>query len=67
MLLLMHSGKVFAFQSEAFLKLCKHEDADSTLSSAPVFNPDASTKFFGAASNAYFSLIRAQVDMAAGR
>ncbi|KAJ8647133.1 hypothetical protein MRB53_000156 [Persea americana] len=66
-LLLIHSGKVFASEAEALLKLCKHEEADSTLSRAPVFNTDASTKFFGAASNAYFFLIRAQVDMGAGR
>lgn len=66
-LLLIHSGKVFASEAEALLKLCKHEEADSTLSRAPVFNTHASTKFFGAASNAYFFLIRAQVDMGAGR
>lgn len=58
---------MFALQAEALLKLHRHQEADTTLSGAPAFDADASTKFFGAARHAYQLLIRAQVDVAAGR
>ncbi|XP_068638382.1 TPR repeat-containing thioredoxin TTL1-like [Aristolochia californica] len=59
--------QVYASQAEALLKLHRHEDADAMLSSAPAFDPDEATKFFGATANAYLLMTRAQVDMAAGR
>ncbi|KAG9451571.1 hypothetical protein H6P81_011536 [Aristolochia fimbriata] len=59
--------QVFAFQAEALLKLHRHQDADATLSSTPTLDPEAATKFFGAAASAYLSMTSAQVDMAAGR
>ncbi|XP_072966842.1 inactive TPR repeat-containing thioredoxin TTL3-like [Typha angustifolia] len=61
------SPQVLAFQEEALLALQKHEEADTALHDAPKFDFDAATKFFGAASNAYFLAVHAQVDMAAGR
>ncbi|XP_038975666.1 inactive TPR repeat-containing thioredoxin TTL3-like [Phoenix dactylifera] len=59
--------QVFALQEEALLKLLRHDDADSVLNGAPKFDIEASTKFYGAARNAYILIIRAQVDMALGR
>jgi len=58
-----------ALQAEALLRLQRHDDADSLLSSAaaPRFGVDESTKFFGTFGHAYFLIVRAQVDMAAGR
>ncbi|XP_077213864.1 TPR repeat-containing thioredoxin TTL1-like [Tasmannia lanceolata] len=61
------ASQVFASQAEAMLKLHRHQEADKTLSCAPSFDIDSSTKFFGAVCSAYVFLIRAQVDMAAGR
>lgn len=56
-------------QAEALLRLQRHDEADSLLSSAgaPRFGVDESTKFFGTFGHAYFLIVRAQVDMAAGR
>lgn len=54
-------------QAEALLNLHRHEEADAVLASSPQYDIDASTKFFGAASNAYVLGVRAQVDIAAGR
>ncbi|WOL06417.1 inactive TPR repeat-containing thioredoxin TTL3 [Canna indica] len=59
--------QVFALRAEALLKLHRHDEADSTLSGAPQFSIDESTKFFGATPNAYFLVVQAQVDMASGR
>lgn len=59
--------RVFASQAEACLKLHRHQEAVINLSRAPVFDAEALTGFFGAAANAYFLIVRAQVDMAAGR
>lgn len=56
-----------AFQAEALLKLQRHDDADSVFTGAPRFGVDESTKFFGTTGHAYVLMIRAQVDMAAGR
>lgn len=54
-------------QAEALLKLQRHDEADSILSSGPKFDDDEFTKFFGAKGSSHFLMIRAQVDMAAGR
>ncbi|KAF6149102.1 hypothetical protein GIB67_038885 [Kingdonia uniflora] len=59
--------QIFTLQAEAFLKLHRHQDADTTLLNGPNFNFDDCTKFFGPVGNANLLLIRAQVDMAAGR
>lgn len=61
------SPQLFAYQEEALLALRRQEEAEATLRNAPKFDVDASTKFFGGPSNAYFLAVRAQVDMAAGR
>ncbi|KAK9272988.1 hypothetical protein L1049_003369 [Liquidambar formosana] len=59
--------QMFALQAEAFLKLRRHQDADAALTKGPNFEVDACTKFFGPLGNANLLLVRAQVDMAAGR
>ncbi|XP_022942063.1 inactive TPR repeat-containing thioredoxin TTL3-like [Cucurbita moschata] len=59
--------QIFALQAEAFLKLHKHQDADEAISRGPSFEVDACTKFLGPAGNANLLLIRAQVDLVAGR
>lgn len=59
--------QIFALQAEAFLKLHKHQDADEAISRGPSFEVDACTKFLGPVGNANLLLIRAQVDLAAGR
>ncbi|KAK9678625.1 hypothetical protein RND81_11G223900 [Saponaria officinalis] len=59
--------KIIASQAEAYLKLLRHQDADVTITNGPNFDVDQCTKFFGPAGNATLLVIRAQVDMAAGR
>lgn len=54
-------------QAEALVKLSRHDEADAVLGGAPRFGVDESTKFFGTVAHAYVLMIRAQVDMAAGR
>ncbi|GAB2283418.1 hypothetical protein Dimus_017933 [Dionaea muscipula] len=58
---------MFALQAEALLKLHRHEDADITLSKSPQFDIDQCIKFFGPAGSTALLVIRAQVDVAAGR
>lgn len=58
---------IFALQAEAYLKLHRPQDAVTTLTNGPNFDGDQCTKFFGPAGNAMLLVIRAQVDMAAGR
>ncbi|KAL5982163.1 hypothetical protein ACLOJK_016232 [Asimina triloba] len=58
---------VLSMQAEALLKLHRHQEAVAALSRAPAADAEASTRFFGAVSCAYHTLVRAQVDMAAGR
>ncbi|GMH24208.1 hypothetical protein Nepgr_026051 [Nepenthes gracilis] len=58
---------MFALQAEALLKLHRHDDADMAWSNGPNFEVDQCTKFFGPAGNAVFLILRAQVDVAAGR
>nr|DAD40316.1 TPA_asm: hypothetical protein HUJ06_014639 [Nelumbo nucifera] len=59
--------QVLASKAEALLKLHRHEDADTTLTNGLASDMDAYTKFYGPDDSAYLLLIRAQVDMAAGR
>lgn len=49
------------------MKLRRHQDADETLLKGPNFEADACTRFLGPIGSAYLLVIRAQVDMAAGR
>ncbi|KAK9670457.1 hypothetical protein RND81_13G203300 [Saponaria officinalis] len=58
---------ISALQAEAYLKLHRHQDADITLTNGPNFDVDQCTKFFGPTGNATLLVIKAQVDMAAGR
>ncbi|CAM8902145.1 unnamed protein product [Rhodiola kirilowii] len=58
---------IYALQAEAFLKLRRHQDADETMAKGPKFDVDACTKFLGPLGNASLLMIRAQVDLAAGR
>ncbi|CAO2040645.1 unnamed protein product [Urochloa humidicola] len=61
--------QVLALQAEALLRLQHHDEADALLSAAGAlaFGVDESTKFFGNFGHAYVLIVRAQVDMAAGR
>lgn len=63
----MEFGKIFALQAEALLKLRRPQDADEALKKGPNFDIDECTKFFGPIGSASLLVIRAQVDMAAGR
>lgn len=59
--------QIFALKAEALLKLQRLQEADDTLKSGPKFDDDDCTKFFGPIGFATILVIRAQVDMAAGR
>ncbi|KAL5714743.1 hypothetical protein ACHQM5_016661 [Ranunculus cassubicifolius] len=59
--------QIYALKSEALLKLHRHQEADATMSKGPNFNIDDCNKFFGPIANSNLLLMRAQVDMAAGR
>lgn len=58
---------IFSLQVEALLKLRRHQDADNIMSKCPNFDVDECTKFFGPIGNANLLVIRARVDIAAGR
>ncbi|KAF5737980.1 putative Tetratricopeptide repeat protein [Tripterygium wilfordii] len=59
--------QIYALQAEALLKLHRHQEADDALTKGPKFEVDACTKFFGPISNANLLVVRAQVELAAGR
>ncbi|TYJ14109.1 hypothetical protein E1A91_A10G095100v1 [Gossypium mustelinum] len=59
--------QIFSLKAEALLKLHRHQDADKTLLGGPIFNYDDLNKYFGPIGNANLLVVRAQVDMAAGR
>lgn len=59
--------KIYALKAEALLKLHRHQEADEVLLKGPNFNVDDSTKYFGPIANANVLVVRAQVDIAAGR
>ncbi|KAK9134295.1 hypothetical protein Syun_013625 [Stephania yunnanensis] len=60
--------QIFALQAEALLKLHRHQEADAIMSNiGPNFSVEDCTKFFGPIGNANLLVIRAQVDLAAGR
>ncbi|KAK8663816.1 hypothetical protein V6N13_083621 [Hibiscus sabdariffa] len=59
--------QIFALKAEALLKLLRHQDADEALLGGPNFDVDDLNKYFGPVGNANLLVVRAQVDMAAGR
>ncbi|XP_022773873.1 inactive TPR repeat-containing thioredoxin TTL3-like [Durio zibethinus] len=59
--------QIYALKAEALLKLHRHQEADEALLKGPNFNVDDCTKYFGPIGNANLLVVRAQVDMAAGR
>lgn len=59
--------QIFALQAEALLKLHRHQDADEAMLKGPNFALDACTRFLGPIGSANLLVIRAQVDMVAGR
>lgn len=62
------SPQLFTCKAEALLKLHQLDDAFSTLSSIPKFEPlNNISKFFGMFSEAYIFYVRAQIEMALGR
>ncbi|CAA0412137.1 unnamed protein product [Arabidopsis thaliana] len=59
--------QVYALQAEALLKTHRHQEADDALSRCPVFDIDASTRYYGPVGYAGFLVVRAQVHLASGR
>ncbi|KAI3784325.1 hypothetical protein L1987_43423 [Smallanthus sonchifolius] len=59
--------QIYTLKAEGLLKLHRHQEADQVLSNAPKFEIDNCTKFYGLIIHANMLLIRAQVDLAAGR
>ncbi|XP_039005107.1 inactive TPR repeat-containing thioredoxin TTL3-like [Hibiscus syriacus] len=59
--------QIFALKAESLLKLHRHQDADETLLGGPNFDVDDLNKYYGPVGNANLLVVRAQVDMAAGR
>ncbi|KAF8019072.1 hypothetical protein BT93_H3825 [Corymbia citriodora subsp. variegata] len=59
--------QIFSLQAEAFLKLNRHQEADEVFINGPNFEVDDCMKFLGPIGSSYLLMIRAQVDMAAGR
>ncbi|KAK7282808.1 hypothetical protein RIF29_11876 [Crotalaria pallida] len=59
--------QVYALQTEAFLKLLRHQEANAAYEKMPKFDRDWCNKIFGPARSAYLLMIGAQVYMAAGR
>ncbi|KAI9106743.1 hypothetical protein K1719_022271 [Acacia pycnantha] len=57
----------YALQTEALLKLLKHEEASSTHEKMPKFELDWCIKIFGLPRTAYLLIVGAQVHLAAGR
>ncbi|CAM8979207.1 unnamed protein product [Rhodiola kirilowii] len=59
--------KIYGLQSEALLKLHKHQDADDAFKSTLNINFKSCTKIFGQDTCAYFYITEAQIHMAMGR
>ncbi|KAE9603881.1 hypothetical protein Lal_00001899 [Lupinus albus] len=59
--------QIFALQTEAFLKLLRHQEAYAAYEKMPKFDPDWCNKIFGPARSAYLLMIGSQVYLAAGR
>ncbi|KAK7311618.1 hypothetical protein RJT34_09875 [Clitoria ternatea] len=59
--------RVYALQTEALLKLLRHQEAYATYEKMPKFDFDSCNKLFGQARTAYLLMIGAQIYLAAGR
>ncbi|KAI3767785.1 hypothetical protein L2E82_18189 [Cichorium intybus] len=59
--------QLYTMKAEVLFKLHRHQEADQVLSNAPKFDVDDCTKFYGPTIHANLLVIRAQVDLAAGR
>ncbi|KAL3818913.1 hypothetical protein ACJIZ3_004818 [Penstemon smallii] len=58
---------IFSLKAETLLKLDKHEEAIEAMAESPNFDIEECTKFFGPIGSANLLIVRAQVDMVAGR
>ncbi|XP_044478468.1 TPR repeat-containing thioredoxin TTL1-like [Mangifera indica] len=58
---------VYALQTEALLRLQRHQEAFATYKKGPKFFIEPCTKLFGPAGSAYILVMKAQVYMATGR
>lgn len=59
--------QVYCLQTEALLKLLRHQEAYATYEKMPKFDLDSCKKIFGPARSAYLMMIAAQIYLAAGR
>ncbi|OMO94291.1 Tetratricopeptide-like helical [Corchorus olitorius] len=59
--------EVYALQTEAFLKLQRHQEAYAAYMKGPNFAMESCINFFGLTVSAYLLMIRAQVYMVSGR
>ncbi|KAI4307375.1 hypothetical protein L6164_030574 [Bauhinia variegata] len=59
--------QVYALQTEALLKLLRHQEANVTHKKIPKFSLNWCTKLFGPVATAYLLMIDAQVHLASGR
>ncbi|KAL1310054.1 hypothetical protein HN51_052735 [Arachis hypogaea] len=59
--------KIYALQTEALLKLLRHQEAHATYEKVPKFDRDWCNKLFGPVCRAYVLMIGVQVYLAAGR
>ncbi|XP_014502104.1 TPR repeat-containing thioredoxin TTL1 [Vigna radiata var. radiata] len=59
--------EVYCLQTEALLKLQRHQEAYATFEKMPKFDLDSCKKIFGPARSAYLMMIAAQIYLEAGR
>ncbi|TKY74362.1 TPR repeat-containing thioredoxin TTL1 [Spatholobus suberectus] len=59
--------QVYSLQTEALMKLLRHQEAYATHEKMPKFDLDCCKKLFGPARSAYLLMIGAQIYLAAGR
>jgi len=62
-----YAYQVYCLQTEALLKLLRHQEAYATYEKMPKFDLDSCKKIFGPARSAYLMMIAAQIYLAAGR
>lgn len=59
--------QVYALQTEALLKINKHQEACITYNKGPKFAIESCINFFGLTVSAYLLMIKALVNMVSGR
>lgn len=64
---IFYALQVYALQTEALLRLFRHQEAFATYEKMPKFPINWCTKLFGQARSAYLSMIGAQAYLAVGR